>query len=135
MAVSIQDAIQQIQLVVRQLPGIKEAPDDPPEAAMQFPFAVTFISQGEFTEQYGGWGIGIHVFATEIHFSRSHLPLAIRMALPLFELFVDGITADETLKGTVTMVQGIDYRFGFLEYNTVPTIGWVFRVTAKLVRG
>lgn len=132
---SLAAAIAQVQTYVSALPGIKSAPTDPPESANQFPFSVTYAVRGSFNFESAGWGIGLHQIVTEVHLARQSLPQAVAQALPYFESFVDVLIANPTLNDTVTTLNLVEYQFGRLEYGGVETIGWVFTLSVKLLRG
>lgn len=127
-------AVAQLQDWAGSMPGIKEAPDEPPETANQFPFAISYAREGEFGLQSKGWGIGLHDLVTEIHFSRQSLPAAVKQAMPYLETWLDFFIADPKVGGFVDTVETIEYEFGQLEYGNTQTLGWVFTTRAKLIR-
>lgn len=134
MAVTIADAVAQLQTLARGMAGIVEAPEFVPESANQFPFAISYANSGSVSFPSKGWAIGQHELVTELHFSRISLPAAIEQSLPYFETFIDLIIADPKLNGTIDTVTGVSYEFGQLEYNGTKTLGWLFRIGCKLMR-
>jgi hypothetical protein len=134
MAVTITDAIAQLQSMVGGLTGIKEAPVNVTESAQQFPFAIAYPQRGEFHFGDKGWGYSLNEIVLEIHFSRINLPKAIAKSLPYFEQVVDLLLADSNLSGTVQVVESFEFEYGQMEYANVDTIGWMFTLKVKLHR-
>ena len=111
---------------------IKQAPDDPPGAATQFPFAALF--PGHFTSQRNaGFLTNLHTVHLEIHWSFRDLPRNTADAKDHLGALLAALWADPTLGGTVATIQdsGIDGDFGPMMWGAVDTLGYVIRITFK----
>jgi hypothetical protein len=123
---ALRDALARLQFHAGTLPGVKEAPVDPPESANQFPFAVSFVTAGSWHVESQDFSHALITFATEIHVARTNLPRDIQIALPLFEGFLRALLKDQTLNGNVDTIGTVTFAFGRLEYGGIETIGWRF---------
>jgi hypothetical protein len=125
----LRDAIAQIQQVIGQLEGIRQAPIDPPEQMAVFPFAVCYPTSGVWKPAPLPGKTGLHNVVVEIHVAReNNLGNAIETALKYSEL-VPNVLFKGIQNGTFTEFQTfgeITYIFGPLGWNGVPTIGWRF---------
>jgi len=133
--VTIQTAIAHIQGLAEGLPGIRQAPDFPPEQMNVFPFAVCYPAAGEF--QAGPMGLmkGLHNLVVEIHVARKDLPRDVETALPFGEALAAAVMDDPTLGGTVDTVradEGISYTFGALAWGGQETVGWRLTIPVKI---
>jgi hypothetical protein len=129
---SLLDAVHGVQTIVRGLPGIKAAPDAPPEDITVFPFGITYPSSADGLFQSAGWAKTVHTLYCEIHVARTMLPLAVETAIPYYELFLAALIADPKIGGTVDTVVGLRYLFGRLQYAGVETIGFRFELDVKI---
>ena len=132
---TIQTAIAHIQGLAEGLPGIRQAPDFPPEQMNVFPFAVCYPAAGEF--QAGPMGLmkGLHNLVVEIHVARKDLPRDVETALPFGEALAAAVMDDPTLGGTVDTVradEGISYTFGALAWGGQETVGWRLTIPVKI---
>lgn len=134
MSTTLSAAVARLQAIAGSVAGIKEAPTNPPEHSNQFPFAISYLFEGEF-DYMMDWGRGLHTVVTEVHFNRQSLPQAVALANTFFETYIDLLMADPTLAGTVEVLTFSRYEFGQLEYNGTQTIGWLFKHQLKLLRG
>lgn len=128
-----QDVIERIQAIARDFPEMTEAPNYVPEGINQFPFAMTYYRLGNTTAQ-SGWRKALHTVFCEIHVARQILPVAIKTAMPYYELMLAQLEADPTLGGTVsTILWPVNHTFGWLEFGveTNRHIGWRFEITVK----
>lgn len=129
---TIEGAISNLQAKLLALPGIKSAPEKPPEAVMAYPFAVSYERTGVFTMESQGIGKDLVTIWCEIHVSRVLLGSAIQTAMAFRDPFLRAIMADPTLGGEVSTVNTIRRTFGQLVWNTVDTIGYRFEVDVKV---
>ncbi len=125
-------AVSAIQAVAATVPGIKQAPQYPPEQSAMFPFAVCYARSGVETPQSSGWSVALHTLVCELHCQRTSLPQAFAQALPLYESFAAGLLADETLGGAVVAVNRLRYTFGPMQYGSVQTIGYRVEIDVKI---
>lgn len=135
----LSDAIENIVIKARALPGIETAPLNPPESVNQYPFVVTYAVRSPDTLRFESQGFGhfFHLIHCEFHLARNILPTAIERALTYIELLPRSIQADQQLGGTVDATRGIDYEFGVLEWGGMENIGvrFMIDVKQKLVEG
>lgn len=129
-------ALRALQAHARALPGVLDAPDNVPESAILFPFAVTYPRSGTLIRNTDTLK-GLHVVYTEIHVDRSLLPEAIETAQGYITSFANRVLNDPTLGDNVNTLQvsnesPITYEFGRLEWGTTKTIGVRFIITFKI---
>ena len=132
---SLEGAIDQLQAIARGLAGIKSAPDDPPEQASAFPFAVTYPSSGDWDGSSSGEILTreSHALTCEIHLGRSaSLPSAIAQAIPYHDLFLAAIRADSNLNDEVEVIETGGYTFGPMQWANIDTIGYRFTVNVRI---
>ncbi len=135
----LQDAINEIQIELLQVEGIKVAPegDKLPESMGKFPFGITYPRSGQEQFPSEGWVKALHTVFTEVHVSRALLPAAMRLAVPIEQEFIDRMRRNPTLTTKVDfIVQPILYTFGRLDWGTVRDahLGYRFEITFKIER-
>jgi hypothetical protein len=126
-------AILAVQDIIGAIPGIRNAPDYPPDALNAFPFAVCYVSSG--TWQFGPADDrkGLHTITLQVHWARKDLARDVAKAMVLAETIPDALLRNPTLAGTVdTIVQPIAYTFGPLAWGGVDTIGFDFKIPVKI---
>jgi hypothetical protein len=66
---TLRGALDEIAADLRDLAGIKYAPNDPPTGMQDYPFAVTRVSRGAYRQTHaaGGNSQGLHTVEIEIH--------------------------------------------------------------------
>ncbi len=113
--------------------NIKAAPDNPPEAMNQFPFAVTYPGDVAATPA-AGWYDGTFTIITEIHWTRQNLPTAVRQSVDAWNAFVLKIVNDLTLGGNTLGVNELRGKFGFLQWGDQKDvhIGWRFELDVQI---
>jgi hypothetical protein len=122
-----------LQATALTLPGMRSAPELPPEKAAAYPFAVTFPYQGDWDGLSGGWMIGLHTLATEIHVARKNLPYDVAKVIGYCETFANALLRDPTLGGHVDTINGgIRYTFGPMNWGGQETIGYRFEINVKV---
>ena len=128
----VRDAIVKVQAIARALTGMKEAPDDPRDGMVAYPFAITYAGTGDYDVAPAGMGKGLHTLITDMHVARQpSITLAVKLQHTLLDDFANNVLADPTLGGTVdTIVTGeggpaLRYRFVMADYTGIPT--WLLR--------
>lgn len=132
---SLADAIADVQAKALTLPGVKAAPDNPPEAINQLPFSICYVrTLAQMELQSAGFATGLFTLIWELHFARHSLPRAVELATPYAELFLAKIIADPKLGNTVSTVTSIRGKFGRLGWGGKEDqfIGWQFEIDVKL---
>lgn len=129
---TMQQAIDAIQAKVRALSGIRAAPDEAPEGAGAFPFAICYPVEGTWTlGNPEGAMKGLHTVHLEIHCARKNLEKDLQIAMAYSENVMNALAGDLTLGGTCDNIGSISYRFGEMRYGGKQTLGWQFRITFK----
>lgn len=123
---ALRDAIADLQNKASSLPGMKEAPIDPPESVNQFPFAMSYVRGGTAHAESAGFGHAQVQLVTEIHVARTNMATDTQTALPFFEQFMSKLLADQTLGGFVDNIGDVEFLFGTMAYAGQPTLGWQF---------
>lgn len=118
-----------VQQIVGALPGIRQAPELPPEQANAYPFLVCYPADGRWEGGPAGAKKGLHTLVLELHVQRVDLPRAVGAALAYAEAIPNALLADPTLRGTVSTFGAIQYQFGPLRYGDKDTLGFRFRIT------
>ena len=126
----IQDIVDQLQAEVRDVAGIRAAPDEPPDSMNHFPFAVCHARSGHYhlgtTDQVNG----IHEIWLEVHIARTQLDRDVQAVMDFGDTIPMAIwSAYEA--GTLTALktfQGISYEFGPMLWGGVPTLGFRFTI-------
>ena len=126
---TIQDAIEGIQDVMLTVSGIKGAPDYPPEKlGGLFPLAITFASEGEWSDGPAQSARALHNIIIEVHCARRDMQYDVEKAVTFGDTVPLALIADRTLGGVVDTFGDITYRFGAMKYGDDQSIGWRFVV-------
>lgn len=130
MSYDVKSALSYLQGEVAKLSGIKEAPVSPPEAMVQFPFGLAYVSS--FTS-IGGSGFEevLDVLVVEIHVARQILPKTFIQALGYRNEIIGILLADPTLGGSVDTYTDLSGTFGWLQYAGENHLGWRIEITVK----
>jgi hypothetical protein len=131
MAQSYADACDRIMAICQGETWIVQASNDPPGAAVQFPFAAIFPGTGT-SKLAGGYRVDIHTVNLEIHWAFIDLPRNTGDAKDHIEELIDAIWADETLSAKVATIITIEYDFGPMRWGALETLGYVVKVTFKI---
>jgi hypothetical protein len=124
---TLQDAIRHVQKTVRQVEGIRAAPEYPEDNMAIYPFAVAFADSGRW--DYGPGYLakrGLHTIVVEVHVARKDLSLDVEAAMKYSDSVPDKLMYDPTLGGNVDTIGGIRYEFGPLGWADQLTIGFRF---------
>lgn len=117
--------------------GAKEAPNDPPESNVAFPFAVCYMTTANIEVEAYAQRRDIVTLVLDYHWCRELLPLDIQAVMPFYESFPDLLINDPTLGGTVDTIRfgkdsSISVQFGGMEYAGQKTIGFRFSIPVKI---
>ena len=126
--------IQAIMDIVAAVPGIREAPDYPPEQLADFPFAVAFPSEGTHNFAVPGERLFLGNVILEIHVSRVDLPLAVQNSIGFGDTIPNALMNFTTagslpLGGTADTFENIQQTFGELNWGDRQTLGYRFTIT------
>lgn len=127
---NLENAVRWVQQQIA-LAGIT-APEMPTEASADFPFAVTFLDEGEISLE-GGWVKGLHTLTTLMMFGRAMLAETVEQAIENAGVVPDALAGDPTLGGNAALVDKIGYKFGTFEYGGMPAIGYRYSYTIKIM--
>lgn len=120
------------------LAGAKEAPNDPTEGAVEFPFSVCYPNAGQISSLSGQARKDITTLFLDFHVSRSNLPADMQAVLGFFEKFPDYLIRDPRLGDTVNTIvfdaPGISFQFGEMSYGDIKTVGLRFSIPVKMQR-
>ena len=125
---TLQDAIEQVQVIMTAVTGIRSAPELPPEQINQFPFAVAFPGEGEFTIEMGALMDGIHSIILELHIARKDLPRDVDKAGAYVDSIPKALWSNPTLNGRIRWFKRISYKFGPLGWGNMDTLGIRFTI-------
>lgn len=131
MAFDVTAAVAQVQALWLEIPGIRAAPDFPPDKADPFPCAITFERFGEMdnARMYS------HSFApvvgtiwSELHIQRANLPLAIKTAMSFRDAFLRKLQGDPDLGDFLMLVKTIRWTLQPMMWNGIETTGYRFEL-------
>lgn len=130
----LQDVITALGAKLAPMSGLVRWYADPPEALAEFPCALAFANNGDFTLHGGGWAIGRHTITINIYQSRQVLPVAIDAAKVWPYRVLTALAADVQLNSTVETweVGPLRYRFGPLQYGSETHYGVSLDITVKI---
>ena len=130
MSYDVKSALSYLQGEVAKLSGIKEAPVAPPEAMVQFPFGLAYVSS--FTS-IGGSGFEevLDTLVVEIHVARQVLPKSFPIALGFRNDVIGILLADPTFGGNVDTYTDVRGTFGWLQYAGESHLGWRIEIEVK----
>jgi hypothetical protein len=137
---NIQDVVMQIQDAMGALPGMKSAPDYPPESIDMFPFTVAYEGAGTW-ELSAGQKRWIGDVIVELHMARKDLPRDVAKAAYYSDKVPNAILKEFTsdlLGGTTEAITSIKSSgIVFMQYNTAQGagehLGIIYSVNIKLI--
>jgi len=117
--------------------GAQEAPTDPTESNVKFPFSVCYPSTGTIGGEAQAQRRDLVNLFLDYHVARQLLPQDVQTALTFYEAFPDLLINDPTLGGNVSALNmgrdnGISFQFGQMEYAGIDTIGFRFTIPVKV---
>ncbi len=134
---SIEGGIANLQTKVLALTGMdiagrtvkmQAAPEQPTEAANQFPFAVAYEREAETVFAASEYAQDAGLIYCEIHVARVMLGAAIVLAMSFRDPFLKLLIADPTLGRNVSPITRVKRTFGALTWGKVDTIGYRFEI-------
>lgn len=131
MAFDITEAVGRIQELWLEVPGVRAAPDYPPEKLDPFPIAVTFERFGELdnAQMYSGsFAPTRGTIWSDLHIQRTSLPLSIKAAMSFRDAFLRKLMGDPDLADFVMVVRTVRWTLQPLEWNGIPTTGYRFEL-------
>lgn len=140
MALKLEDAVRASIRLVGTIPGLRGAPNEPPEKITVFPFSLAYPFEGEAAVHSRGNRVDLHTIVVEIHTARKDLPRDVAAIVPygqlVLDLFLDpaniGLPDAAGASTVSTIVMPIRYRFGPLGYENVRTLGYRFELDVKI---
>ena len=113
--------------------GIKAAPEHPPEALSEFPFAVCYFVRGTFDYSQSGPAIGLHVVNVDIHLGRSSLPHDEEQARPFILRGLIMLAGNVKMSNTCDHCLLRNYEYGGLGYGeSLKTFGVRYVLEVKI---
>lgn len=130
----LQDAVYEIAASMREVSGVKNAPNEPPENTENFPFVAVFPGTGEIEALARGDKKGLHNIDIELHVKRKDLPIDMRVATPFIDKIADQILSDRQNNNYthINTFGAITYEFAPLAWGATQTLG--YRVTVNNVK-
>lgn len=126
---SMADITAKIAAKALSIPGIKSAPNIPPEQPGAFPFVAIYPAEGNMdVRPHGEFVLVTHTIFVEFHFTRAMILDAIARAYAIYPTVIQFIAGDPTLAVATIVLKGLRYKFGRLEWNTIETIGYRFEI-------
>ncbi|OQC57690.1 MAG: hypothetical protein BWX54_01143 [Verrucomicrobia bacterium ADurb.Bin018] len=135
MANELYEAVKRVQVIVRDVPGIKLAPEDPTESASEFPFAFTYLSSEErMSDSYGA----VRSDATlvcDVVIPRTNLAVNLQTLMPYADsiqnaLYKDWI--DNQWGSTITELKKTRCKLVNLDIAKQQMIGLRFEIDVKI---
>ena len=131
----VTSAINRIQALWLTVPGVRAAPNEPPDKLDPFPIAVTFERTGalDVSDMYSGtFSKQTGTIWSELHVLRTDLARAVRMAMTFRNALLDTLRDDPTLNNNVMLITAIRWTFGPLQWNGIDTTGYRFEIDVVL---
>ena len=131
---ALKDAIDEIIDELQTITDIKRVPDEPPESANQFPFAVVYPLTGDYKFGPPPLMRALHNINIELHVARRDLPRDYLSVMEIIDVIpkelwnklrVSGFTYLDTFGGEDS---GITYQFGPLSWGGVDTLGVTYTI-------
>ena len=129
---TLADAISRVAQILGSVPGIRQAPEAPPEQMNVFPFAVVYPADGEHTFGTPGERLAMEAISIEIHVARKDLPRDVATSLPFADSIPDALMADMVgtqWNSTIDTFDRINWTFGTLGWGGMETIGFKFLIS------
>lgn len=118
---TLQAAITQIQALTEAVPGVRAAPDEPPDQISHFPFVVCYPESGIYEGgNPAGQMRGLHDIVIELHVPRQNLARGYREAMRFAKSIPNAIYAalGTSDLNTISTTGAIRYTFGVLDWGT-----------------
>lgn len=131
MAFDVTAAVAQIQDLWLEIPGVRAAPDFPPDKADPFPIAITFERFGEMdnARMYSAsFAPTTGTIWSELHIQRATLPLAVKTAMSFRDAFLRKLQGDPNLDSFLMLVTRIRWTLQPMMWNGIETTGYRFEL-------
>lgn len=134
MANEVANAVAAVQDVMGAIPGIRKAPDTPPDQINMYPFSIAYPTNGEWRRTRPGTREGVQTIVVELHVtSRTDLAKDVALSLPYVDSVCQALLANLTMDGTIFDLNNISYVFGPLAWGGINTIGFRFTLRANMI--
>ncbi len=121
--------IQALAAKVRALSGLRAAPDDPPDNALAYPFAVTYFQSGSWKGNDATWKTAPQTYAIDLYMGRYPDAGRVLKAYAEYpETLGQALVSDENLGGAVTLVSEVRCRFARMNYIGADCFGYHFEI-------
>jgi len=132
----ITNAIERVQALWADVPGVRSAQNQLLDSVSQFPTALTFEGSGSLNigEMYSGtWSDEKDTIVSVLLLARKDLPRDTDKATPLRKAFLRALQADPNLGGEVMIIQSIRWTFGPIVWTPdLSYIGYRFEIDCAL---
>lgn len=129
----LQNAIIEIQKMMRDLPGMREAPDNLPDKPGAMPFICSWPGPGRWGAMSAGFLQGNVSIYVELHLVKGDAAMTMEEGMKYVELIPRTILANPTLNGAVDTVQGIDVTgLSKMTFGGIATMGYRWTVNVKI---
>lgn len=131
---SIKGAITALQNIIREVEGINDASQEPPENLGVYPYAVAYPGGG-FMQIGAPAGVvkSVHDIILEVHTGRVDLAYDYEQVTPIFERVAAAILTDPTFNNNGTIADNITFIWGELGWvGSGQTIGWRWTIPFKI---
>ncbi len=115
--------------------GAKQAPTDPTETTIDWPFSVCLPGSSTITQGAGGTAKDLISFELSLHVNRVDLPVDVKAVEAFYDAFKGLLVGDPTLGGTVNTIrydEGIKMEFGAMKWADIDTVGMRFTIPVKM---
>jgi len=116
---------------IQTIPGIRSAPEEPPESTELYPFVVTYPGTGTYHQGPAVVLTGLHDITIELHVARRDLPRNYTTVLDLIDQIPYELQKLLNAGGysTIKTFGDIEYTFGAMSWGGVDTIGVRYTIT------
>ena len=119
---------------VRALTGIRAAPDDAPDTALAYPFAVTYFQSGSWRGDDATWKTAPQTWAIDLYLGRYPDVGRVLAAYSEYpESLGQAIVSDENLTAAATLVSEVRCRFTRMNYIGIDCVGYHFEVDVTAI--
>lgn len=130
------DVIARIQTIALAVEGIEAAPDEPTEATMKYPIAITYPGSGTLHLEGAAQARDLHNIICDVMLGGTMLNKTVASAKTILIAFKNGLQDDPylTTKGVINFGEGagISYEFGRIEWANQGHIGFRFTIPVKI---
>lgn len=117
-------------------PELKQAPDEPPESLVAFPFSIVYPLRAQPSSYANGYMKTLYTLAVEIHLARGILPHQVALAKNMLpraqKIFIVHPTLEDTVDTILNAPGDILVRFGRFSYGGSKDVHIGFRIEATV---